>query len=122
VLDVQIGKLRADYDTVARLQNKKIQQYKALIAASANTLQRDIDALTGQLAAKEKELSEYQKTLVDIHKVLREGKGIHFSQEERQNFEERTLMLSEKIRPLADEVQELKLQIRLKKQKVGYLN
>ena len=52
--------------------------------------------------------------------VLREGKGINLSTQEKQKWEERILMLSEKIRPLSEEIQELKLQNRLKKRKIGY--
>ena len=67
------------------------------------------------------EVLGYQKTLLDVRRVLREGKGISLSKTERQKWAERILMLSEKIRPLAEDIQELKLQIRLKKQKIQYL-
>ena len=56
-----------------------------------------------------------------IESVLNESKGITLSKAERQKWEERLMMLSEKMRPLGEEIQELKLQIRLKKQKVQYL-
>jgi hypothetical protein len=56
-----------------------------------------------------------------VRKVLHESKGITLSKAERQKWEERVLMLSEKMRPLMDEINDLKLQIRLKKQKVQYL-
>ena len=122
VLDTQIERLRAEYNAYAGLGNKKIEQYRNTILLNANQLKREADAIAVRLEAKQRDLAGYEKTLVDFKKILREGKGIHFSSEERKNFEERILMLSEKIRPLADEIAELKLQLRLKKQKTAYLN
>ena len=70
---------------------------------------------------KQVEMAGYEKTLADVRKVLQEGKGLSLSKTERQKWEERILMLSEKVRPLTDEIQELKLQVRLKKQKIQFL-
>ena len=121
VMDAQIGKFRAEYDIYAKAQNLKIEKYQATIEASRNLLKREMDTANAQLAAKLTELEGYQKTLSDVKKVIRESKGISLSSVERQKWEERVLMLSEKIRPLSDDIQELKLQIRLKKQKISFL-
>lgn len=121
VMDAQIEKLRSEYDVYAKSQNTKIDQFRAQIENHRNQLTKDIDAAQASLEAKQTELDGYQKTTADVNKVLREAKGIQLSKSERQKWEERILMLSEKIRPLAEEIQELKLRIRLKKQKIGFL-
>ena len=84
-------------------------------------MKKNMELESASLEGKQNELDGYQKTLSDVRKVLHESKGISLSKTERQKWEERILMLSEKMRPLLDEIQELKLQIRLKKQKIQYL-
>jgi len=121
IMDAQIEKLRAEYDAYAKAQNKKIEQYQATIDANRDLLRRQIDSGSAALETKQKTLEEYEKTLSDVKKVLHETKGITLSPQEKQKWQERALLLSEKIRPLTDEIQELKLQIRLKRQKIHYL-
>ncbi len=120
-VDAQVEKFRKDYDVYAKDQNIKIEKMRAGVEADRNTLKQSIEAAAAEIAAKEKELRSYQKTLEDVKGVLREGKGIGLSAQEKQKWEERVLMLSEKIRPLSEEIQELKLQSRLKKRKIGFL-
>lgn len=120
-MDVQVEKLRTDYDVYAKSQNKKIEEFRALIENHREQLNKDIEAAQASLASKQAELEGYKKTSVDVNDVLHEAKGIKLSKAERQKWEERVLMLSEKIRPLSEEIQELKLRIRLKKQKIGFL-
>lgn len=122
IADAQVDKIRNDYDLYAKAQNKKIEQYRAAIEANRTKLKNDITAADGSIEAKETELEGYQKTLVDVQRMLRESKGITLSPQEKKKWEERLLMLQEKIRPLSEEITELKLQIRLKKQKTGYLD
>ena len=121
LVDSQVDKLRADYDATAKAANKKIEQLQAAIATNRDLLKHEIDLAAAEVEAKQGELGGYQKTLSDVQKVLHESKGITLSKTERQKWEERILMLSEKMRPLIDEIGELKLQIRLKKQKIQYL-
>lgn len=121
-MDAQMDKLRKEYDAYAKAQNLKIEKYQATIEINRAKLRQDIDAANAQLSEKALRLEGYQKTLVDIQKVLKEGKGIHFTQADRKKWEEQILILSEKIRPLEEEIQDLKLQSRLKKQKMGFLN
>jgi hypothetical protein len=121
VMDSQVEKLRADYDAYAKAQNAKTEKFRASIDVHRAALAKDIEISSASLQSKVTELNGYQKTLIDVKKVIRESKGISLTKQERQRWEERVLMLSEKIRPLSDEVQELKYQIRLKKQKLSYL-
>lgn len=121
-MDSQVQRLRSEYDAYAKTQTKKIEQARASIDASREQLKREAEQAGASLEQKTAELAGYQKTLTDVKKVLTEGKGITLSKAERQKWEERILMLSEKIRPLSEEIQELRLQIRLKKQKIGFLN
>jgi hypothetical protein len=121
IMDIQVEKLRSEYDAYAKSQNVKIDQFRALIENHRNQLNKDIVAAQASLESKQAELAGYQKTTADVNDVLREAKGIQLSKSERQKWEERVLMLSEKIRPLNEEIQELKLRIRLKKQKIGFL-
>lgn len=121
-MDAQIDKLRQEYDNFAKAENVKMDRYSAYIQSNKLMLQKEIEGSQAQLKSKLSELEGYQKTLSDVQKVLREGKGLRLSAQERQRWEERILMLSEKIRPLSEEIQELKLQIRLKKQKIYFLN
>ena len=120
-MDTQIDRLRQEYDGYAKAQNLKIEKYKSTIEADRNLLRREIEAHEAHLTAKLTELGGYQKTLSDVRKVLRESKGIQLSSQENEKWNERILMLSEKIRPLLEEIQELKLQVRLKKQKMSFL-
>ena len=120
-LDAEVEKLRGAYDAYAKAQNKKIDQFRALIEANHDLLKQQLERDGAHLEEKRVEMTGYEKTLSDVKKVLTEGKGLSLSKAERQKWEERILMLSEKIRPLADEIQELKLQIRLKKQKIQFL-
>src|SRR3989338_2162598 len=120
-MDKQVEKLRREYDTYAKAQNLKIEKYKPTIETNRSLLKREIQTEEAQLEARLTELDGYQKTLSDVKKVMNESKGIRISSQEKEKWDERMLMLSEKIRPLADEIQELKLQIRLKKQKISFL-
>lgn len=121
LMDAQIDKLRQEYDNYSKAQNVKIDKYQTAIEANGERLRREIDAADAQLASKKTELEGYQKTLSDVKKMLHEGKGITLSAQEKQKWQERMLMLSEKIRPLLDDIQELKLQTKLKKQKISFL-
>lgn len=120
-VDAQVKKLRGEYDTFAKSQNQKIEQFRLSIETNRDQLKRELELAGASLESKLAELAGYQKTLADVKKVLAEGKGITLSKAERRKWEERILMLSEKIRPLSEEIQDLRLQIRLKKQKVGFL-
>ena len=120
-VDTQVEKLRGEYDAYAKAQNKAIEQFRVTIDANRSQLKREVELGGAALEEKLAGLAGYQKTLADVRKVLSESKGITLSKTEKQKWEERILMLSEKIRPLAEEIQELKLEIRLKKQKIGYL-
>ncbi|MBI4432187.1 MAG: hypothetical protein HY592_01735 [Candidatus Omnitrophica bacterium] len=120
-MDAQIEKLRSEYDGYAKAQNVKIEKFEMTIAANRNALKREMDTASAAIAAKEKELEGYQKTLADVQHVLKESKGITLSVQERQKWEERVLMLSEKIRPLSEEIQNLKIQNKLRKRKISFL-
>ena len=121
ILDGQVEKLRAEYDVYAKAQNKKIEQYQATIESNRDLLKRQIESASTELETRQKDVEEYEKTLAGIKKLLRESKGVTFSGQEKKKLEEKALILSEKIQPMADHVQELKLQIRLKKQKIYFL-
>ena len=120
-LDSQVDKLRAEYDATAKLQNQKIEKYHVVIDANRSLMKKDIEIAAARLASKQTEVDGYNKTLLDIKKVLKESKGITFSVQDKQRWEEKILLLSEKIRPLNDEVEDLNLQIRLKKRKISFL-
>jgi hypothetical protein len=120
-IDAQVAKLRGDHEAYARSQNVKIAQYHATIEASRLRLKQELETAGLSLERKQVELAGYQKTLADVKQMLAESKGITLGKAERQKWEERILMLSEKIRPLTEEIQELKLEMRLKRQKIGYL-
>ncbi len=120
-VDAQVEKLRGEYDVLAKSQNQKIEQYRTTIETNRLRLRREQELAGASLEKKHADLAGYQKTLTDVKKMLSESKGITLSKAERQKWEERILMLSEKIRPLIEEIQDLRLQIRLKKQKVGFL-
>ena len=121
VLDTQFEKMRSEYDIYAKAQNKRIDQFRTTVEMRRNQLKKEIELATAAMQNKSTELAGYQRTLADVKKVLTESKGISLSKAERQKWEERILMLSEKIRPLSEEIQELRLQVRLKKQKIGFL-
>ena len=120
-LDGKIQKLRQTYDSYAKAQNLKIEKYRSAIEANRDLVRREVKSLEAQLSAKITELEGHEKTLEDVQKVIRETKTITLTANEKQRWEERVLMLTEKIRPLSDEIQELKFQIRLKKQKSHFL-
>ncbi len=122
VMDTQIDKLRAQYDATAKLENQKIEKCQAAIDANRALLKRDIEMAEARLESKRGEFEGYQKTLADIQKVLRESKGITFSVQEKQRWQEKVLLLSEKMRPLKEEIEDLNLQIRLKKRKISFLH
>ena len=121
-LDTQVERLRGQYDAYAKAQNQKIEKLQSAIESNRELLKRQIESEDTQLGARTTELDGYKKTLEDVKKVLSENKGIRLSAQEKQKWEERVLMLSEKMRPLSEEIQELKLKIRLKKQKVKFLD
>lgn len=121
VADAQVSKLRGEYDLYAKSESGKIAKYQETITASRNLLQREIETQTAQLAAKETELAGYNKTLADVKKVLRESKGLTISNAEKEKWEERVLMLSEKMKPLSEDIQDLRAQITLKKRKISFL-
>ncbi len=121
-MDAQLDKMRQDYDAYAKSQNIKIDKYKTVLDTYRRTLQKDIEAAATSLETKQNELAGYQKTLQDVKKVLGESKGITISSAEKEKWEERIALLNEKMRPLADEIQDLKLKIRLHRKKIGFLN
>ncbi len=121
IADEQIGKLRGEYDIYSKTQSQKIEQFRATIEANRSRLKQGVGFAVTALQEKTAELASYQRTLADVKKVLSEGKGLALSKIERQKWEERILLLSEKMRPLTEEIQDLRLRIRLKRQKIGYL-
>ncbi len=121
-VDAEVEKLRSQYDLYAKTQNRKVEQYRAGIETNRTRLKTEIDGAETSIEAKQTEFEGYQKTLADVKKVLNESKGITLSEQEHKKWEERVLMLNEKMRPLAEEIQDLKLQISLKKQKISYLS
>ena len=121
-LDIQVEKLRHDYDAHAKAQNVKIEKYRSALEVYRRALAKDIDDAALSLQRKQDELSGYQKTLQDVRKVMNEGKGINIPAQEKQKWLERILLLNEKMQPLTDEIQDLKLKIRLNKKKTGFLN
>ncbi len=120
-MDVQVDKLHQDYDVYAKTQNGKIEKYRGIIENYRAVLKREMEVANERLSSKTIEQGGYQKTLADVKKVLTEGKGITLSSQEKQKWEERVQQLTEKLRPLMEEIQDIKLQIRLKKQKINYL-
>ncbi len=121
IADEQVGKLRGEYDAYAKAQTQKIEQFRATIDTNRSQLKHETELAVASLQEKTTELASYQRTLADVRKVLTEGKGLSLSKTERQKWEERILLLSEKMRPLMEEIQDLRLRIRLKRQKIGYL-
>jgi hypothetical protein len=121
-IDAQVAKLRGDYDAVAKAQNARAEEFRAAIRADREKLKQELELAIASLEKKQLDMAGFRRTLADLKKVLTEGKGLALSKNERQKWEEKTLMLSEKMRPLSEEIQDLKLQIRLKKQKIGYLS
>ena len=119
--DGQIAKLKEDYQTYAKTQTQKMEQFRATIEANRSQLKHEAEVAVTSLQEKLAELASYERTLADVKKVLTEGRGLALSKTERQKWEERILLLSEKMRPLNEQIQDLRLRIRLKKQKIGYL-
>jgi hypothetical protein len=122
VMDGQIAKLHGDYDFYAKTQNKRIEQYRTMVDVNRLRLRQEIETAEAQIDANQVEVEGYKRTLVDLKNVLKDPKGISFSPQEKRKWEERVLMLYEKIRPLEEQIRELKLQNRLNNQKIGYLN
>ena len=122
LMDAQIDKLRAVYDATAKVQNQKIEKYQQNIDTNRNDVKRQGETLQAQLKAKETELAAFQSTLSEIGNVLKGSKSISLTTQEKQRWEERKLMQSEKMRPLAEEIEDLKVQIELAKKKSAYLN
>ncbi len=120
-LDGQVERLRGEYDEYAKAQSLKIDKYRDLIETSRNVLRREMETASAQLTAKEAELGRLQKTQAEVAKVLRQSRDITLSRAEREKWEERSLMISEKIRPLTEEIEELSARIRLAKRKIGFL-
>lgn len=120
-LDAKVLALRREYDAYARLEKEKIDKFQAAIDVNRNALKREIDAASASLAAKETELRKGQATLAEMRKVLQESKVINLSKPEKEKWEERILMQSEKLKPLADEIQELRATIRLARRKLSFL-
>lgn len=121
-MDAQMDKFRNEYDAYAKLQNQKIEKCQALIDASRNLLKKEIETAEASMEAKRMELAGYSKTLADVRNLLRASKGITFSSQEKLKWDEKILLLSEKIRPLKDEIEDLNLQVRLKKSKISFLH
>ena len=120
-VDAQVDKWRHDYDVYAKNQNLRIEKYQTVIETNRAALKRESEVAAARLESKIVEQDGYQKTLADVKKVLSEGKGITLSAQEKEKWNERIQLLSEKLRPLMDEIQDIKLQMRLKKQKMNYL-
>ena len=121
VMDAEVGRLRAEFDLFAREQNRKVEQYRSVIETSRNVLRRDVETSAARLEAKEAELDRLRASSGEVDKVLKQSKDIKLSSSEREKWEERRLMISEKIRPLEDDILELKASIRLNKRKISFL-
>jgi hypothetical protein len=121
-LDAETNRLRSEYNALEHAQQQKIQALRNTIESNRRALKSQIDTAEARLEAKQIEVEGYRKTLTDVRQMLRESKGIELSKKERQKWDERILMLTEKIRPIEDEMRELRLEIRLKNQKVRYLH
>ena len=121
-MDAQTDKLRAQYDAMAKLENAKIEKCQAVIDSSRALLKHEIEIDEARLDTKRTEFEGYRKTLSDVQRVLKESKGITFSAQEKQKWQEKVLLLSEKLRPLQEEIEDLNLQIRLKKRKISFLH
>ena len=122
VMDTEIDRLRTQYDAYAKLQNQKIEKYQTAIDSNRTILKHDSEIAEARLDSKRTELDGYRKTLGDVQKVLKESKGITFSAQEKEKWQEKVLLLSEKIRPLKEDIEDLNLQIRLKKRKISFLH
>ncbi|MBI3251762.1 MAG: hypothetical protein HYZ52_00360 [Candidatus Omnitrophica bacterium] len=120
-MDAQIEKLRGEYDAIAKTQNLRIEKLEQTMEANRTFLKRQMEAADLALETKGRELDGLEKTLADVKKVLHESKGITLSAQEKQKWEERILLLSEKIRPIVEEIRDLKIQNRLRKRKISFL-
>ena len=121
-LDNQVDHLRAQYDATAKLANQKMDQCQAAIDANRALLKHEIEVSQMRQIAKREEFEGYRKTLSDVQRVLKESKGITFSSQEKQKWQEKLLLLSEKMRPLQEAIEDLGLEIRLKKRKISFLS
>lgn len=121
-VDAETMRLRSEYDALSKAQQLKIQNLRGAIENHRRTLKHQIETAEARLEAKQIEVEGYRKTLADVRTMLKNSKGIELSAKERQKWDERILMLTEKIRPIEDEIRELKLEIRLKNQKIRYLH
>ncbi len=120
-LDSRVSSIKLEYDTYAGIQNDKIRKYHSAIKVNRAALQREIDTAEAQLKAKQTELEKSLSTLADMRKVLRESRVINLSKQEKDKWEERVLMQSEKVKPLTDDIAELQARIRLNKRKISFL-
>ena len=121
VMDAEIDQVRLAYDTYSKAENQKIEKYQAVIDASRLQMKQDIMHAQGSLSQKENEYKDYAKSLESAKQFIHGSKGITFSSQEKKQLEEKILLLSEKMRPLREEIEDLKLRIRLKKQKIDFL-
>ncbi len=119
--NAEIARRRAEYDTFARAESIKIEKYRAVIDAHRNELKREVETSAARLEAKEAELDRLKKSREEVEKVLSQSGEIALSKPEREKWEERRLLISEKIRPLEDEIAETKAAIRLNKRKISFL-
>lgn len=119
-MDAEVEKMRNTYDAQSKEADQKIEKLEALIAVHRSTLKKELDIAEQESAAKVAELKELMGTYNDIKRVSK-SKGINFTLKDKQVFREHVLELSEKINRLNERVQELRLQIRLKKQKIYFL-
>ncbi|OGW92019.1 MAG: hypothetical protein A3D28_06370 [Omnitrophica bacterium RIFCSPHIGHO2_02_FULL_63_14] len=120
-MDAEIERLRGEYDAYARTQNQKVAKYEAYLSAARSVLRREVDTAEAQLEAKRTELKGYRETLDQVKKMSRGAKGIKITPDEKERWEDRSLLLSEKIRPLEDDIRQLQADIQLKKKKIAYL-
>lgn len=120
-VDAQVERLRGEYDSTAKTQNQRIEKLRLGIAANRNQLRREVETAEAQLKAKEEEWKGLRETLEDVKKMQRD-KEISLSASEKTKWDERALMLSEKMRPLEEEILELKIRTKLNKRKISFLN
>lgn len=120
-LDSTVDKLRTDYDAFAKAQNQQIEKYQASLEAYRALMKRELETLNAQLQAKKTEFAGYKNSIESIHKMRGQTQGIKLSKAEQEKWQERVLMLSEKARPLVEEIRELEAEIALKKRKLSYL-
>ncbi len=120
-MDAQVGKLRQDYDTFAKSQNVKIEKFKAVSETNRNQLAQEIQTAAARLKDKGQELRRYEEIMKGWKGLLKNSKSTEISSRDKQKWEEDILRLEEKMRPLKEVIEELKIQIRLKKRKLSFL-